>query len=473
MPKAGKEEGELVVANRAGGRRDSPKPRGRLSRRDFLRLSGAGLAGAVLLGPAGCGGGGGGGGSGSGVTNLVFSFGPDDSGTLTEVVNRFNEEYSGEIQAEYRQMPSDTSSYFNQLRTEFQSGASPVDVIGGDVTWPAQLAANGWILDLSDLFTEDIRGDFVDATVQSCTYQDKVWGVPWFTDTGLLWYRQDLLEESGFSEGPQTWDELKEMAEKTSRDSGTEFGFVFQGAQYEGAVVHGLEHVWTHGGEVLTDAGEVVVNQAEPISALRTHRSMIEDDVSPIAVVNYKEPETHTAFLNGSAVFCRNWPYMYGLLKDPTQSQITPEQVEITPLPYNEGGESHSGLGGWNMYVNAASKDKLDAIWEFIQFFTMNDEQQRFRATSGGFLPPLKALYEDEEILDSQPVVSIAGDALERALTRPISPFYSDVSLAMQRQFTESLKGTVTPEEAAQNLQQEITSRIELGERLLTEDRSA
>lgn len=459
-----------VAAERAGGRRGSPRRRGRLSRRDFLKLSGAGLAGAALLGTAGCGGGRE---QASGVTNLVFSFAPDPSGTLDEVVRRFNEEYQGEIQAEYRQMPADTGGYFNQLRTEFQSGASPVDVIGGDVTWPAQFAANGWILDLSDRFTEDMRSDFVDATIDSVTYQDRIWGVPWFTDAGLLWYRKDLVEESGFSEGPQTWDELKEMAEKTSRDSGTEFGFIFQGAEYEGAVVHGLEHVWTHGGEVLTDAGEVVVNQDEPITALRTHRSMIEDGISPIAVVNYKEPETHTAFLNGSAVFIRNWPYMYGLLKDPAQSQITPDQVEITTLPYNEGGESHSGLGGWNMYVNAASEDKLDAIWEFIRFFTMNDEQQRFRTTDGGFLPPLKYLYEDQEILDSQPVVSIAGDALERALTRPISPFYSDVSLAMQKQLAESLKGNVTPEEAAQNLQQEISSRIELGERLLVEDRGA
>ena len=461
-----------VVARGAGGRASSSAKRGHLSRRDFLRLSGAGLAGAALLGTAGCGGGGGGGQTG-GVTNIVFSFGPDDSGTLTEVVNRFNEEYQGEIQAEYRKMPSDTGTYFNQIRTEFQSGASPIDVIGGDVVWPAQLAANGWILDLSDRFTEDMRSDFVGAAIDSVTYKGKFWGVPWFTDAGLLWYRKDLVEESGFSKGPTTWDELKEIAEKTSRDSGTEFGFVFQGAQYEGAVVHGLEHVWTHGGEVLTDAGEVVVNQAEPISALRTHRSMIEDGVSSIAVVNYKEPETHTAFLNGSAVFCRNWPYMYGLLKDPAQSQVTPEQVEITTLPYDESSESHSGLGGWNMYVNAASEGKLDAIWEFIQFFTMNDEQQRFRATSGGFLPPLKYLYEDQEILDSVPVASIAGDALERALTRPISPFYSDISLAMQKQFAESLKGNVTPEEAAQNLENEIGNRIDLGERLLVEDRSA
>jgi multiple sugar transport system substrate-binding protein len=459
-----------VVARGAGGRALSSARRGRLSRRDFLRLSGASLAGAAMLGPAGCGGGGS---QTGGVTNIVFSFGPDDSGTLTEVVNRFNEEYQGEIQAEYRKMPSDTGTYFNQIRTEFQSGASPIDVIGGDVIWPAQLAANGWILDLSDLFTEAMRSDFVDAAVDSVTYQGKVWGVPWFTDAGLLWYRKDLVEESGFSEGPQTWDELKEMALKTSQDSGTEFGFIFQGAQYEGAVVDGLEYIWSSDGDVLTNSGEVVVDQPDTITGLRTQRSMIEDGVSPIAVVNYKEPETHTAFLNGSAVFCRNWPYMYGLLKDPAQSQVTPDQVEITTLPYNEGGASHSGLGGWNMYVNAASEGKLDAIWEFIQFFTMNEEQQRFRATSGGFLPPLKYLYADQEILDSVPVASIAGDALERAFTRPVSPFYSDVSLAMQKQFSESLKGTVTPEEAAQNLQQEISSRVELGQRLLVENRSA
>jgi trehalose/maltose transport system substrate-binding protein len=442
-----------------------------MSRRDFLKLGGAGLAGATLLGVPGCGGGGGE--QAGSATKLVFSFGPDDSGTLTEVVNRFNDKYQGEIQAEYRKMPSDTGTYFNQLRTEFQSGASPIDVIGGDVEWPAQLAANGWILDLSDLFTESMRSDFVDAAIQSVTYQGKVWGVPWFTDAGLLWYRKDLLEDSGYSDAPSTWDELKEMAGKISKDSGTKYGFVFQGAEYEGAVVDGLEYIWTSGGQVLTDSGEVVADEPDPIEGLKTQRSMIEDGVAPIAVVNYKEPETHTAFLNGSAVFIRNWPYMYGLLKDPAQSQIKPEQVGITTLPHNENGQSHSGLGGWNMYVNAASEGKLDAIWEFIQFFTMDTEQQRYRATSGGFLPPLKSLYEDQDILDKVPVASIAGEALEKALTRPVSPFYSDVSLAMQKQFSESLKGNVTPEEAAQNLQREISNRIDLGQRLLVEDRSA
>ena len=61
----------------------------RYSRRDFLKLGGASLAGATLLGSAACGGGGE---QGGGPTTIVFSFGPDESGTLQELIRRFNEQ---------------------------------------------------------------------------------------------------------------------------------------------------------------------------------------------------------------------------------------------------------------------------------------------------------------------------------------------------------------------------------------------
>ena len=58
-----------------------------LSRKDFLRLGGAGLAGAAFLGVAGCGGGGGG-----GTGGITFSWGPETTGTLQKVIDRFNQE---------------------------------------------------------------------------------------------------------------------------------------------------------------------------------------------------------------------------------------------------------------------------------------------------------------------------------------------------------------------------------------------
>ena len=107
--------------------------------------------------------------------------------------------------------------------------------------------------------------------MQFNTNEGAVYGVPWFTDAGMLYYRKDLLEESGFSKPPETWDELKEQARKVQRDSGTQYGFVFQGADYEGGVVNGLEYVWISGGDVLDpqDLHEVVVESEQILEGFR------------------------------------------------------------------------------------------------------------------------------------------------------------------------------------------------------------
>jgi multiple sugar transport system substrate-binding protein len=333
--------------------------------------------------------------------------GPDDSGSLTSLIEQFNEDRAGEIQIDYRQQPTDTGAYFDQLRTQFQAGGGDIALIGGDVIWPAQFAANGWISDLSDLFTEDMRSGFIEGPIESNTYDGSVFGVPWFTDAGMLYYRQDLLDDAGISEPPATWTELKEMASQIQEEAGTEWGYVFQGGNYEGGTVNGLEFINSFGGAVLNedDATQVTIDSPESVAGLEMARSMVDDEVSQQAVSTYTEEESEAAFLNGNAVFCRNWPYMYGLVGDPEASQIETEQVGVSALPAAEDGESVSGLGGWNFYVNAAvPQETQDAAWEFIQFMT-DPEQQKFRALEGGFLPTLTDLYDDPEILDEVPVV--------------------------------------------------------------------
>ena len=431
------------------------------SRREFLRLGGAGVAGAALLGVAGCGGGG----EQGGPVQLVFSHGPEQSGVLREQLDAFNRRHEGEIRVEWREMPAQTEQYFDRLRTQFQAGGGDIDTISGDVIWPAQFAANGWIVDLSDRFPESEREKFLDGPINSNVYEGAIYGVPWFTDAGMLYYRKDLLQKSGYSEPPRTWDELKEMALRVKQDSGTRDGFVFQGADYEGGVVDGLEYIWTHGGDVLDpeDPTKVIIDSPESVAGLKTERSMVEEGVAPEAVVNYAEMESHTAFLNGDAVFMRNWPYVYALSSDPKQSKIKPEQIDIARLPAAEGQESVSGLGGWNFYINAAMDEETqNAAWEFIQFATA-PEQQKFRALEGSFLPTLKELYEDQEILDKVPVIALGKEAILSTKPRPVSPYYSDMSLRMAEQFNASLKGEVSPEQAIKTLQEELQNIVEQG----------
>jgi multiple sugar transport system substrate-binding protein len=424
-----------------------------LSRRGFLKMGG-GLAGAAVLGGvlAGCGGGSSGGGSSGGAVEITLGFIPDEAGGLQKILDRFNRENKGEIQVEWRQMPASSAEFFEQMQAELQSGSSTMDVIAGDVVWPAQFAANGYILDLSDRFTPNMQKDYLEGPVQAVQYEGKTYAVPWFTDAGMFYYRTDLLEGSGFSEPPKTWEEMKRMSERVRADQGTKFGFVFQGAQDEGGVVDALEHIWNAGGDVL-DGDRVVIDSPEAAEGLKLRRSLITDGVAPEASGDYTTQESQASFTNGDVVFMRNWPFVYGLLSDPETSKVKPGQVDIGALPVAGAGDtSFSGLGGWNFMVNASAEDKIDEIWAFIEFMSAPEQQQTF-AVESARLPTLRSLYEDEKVLERLPVARLGREALENTRPRPVSPLYSDMSLEMAEQFNAALKGEVSVDKALADLQ--------------------
>jgi multiple sugar transport system substrate-binding protein len=437
----------------AGGR--APSSKNSLSRQDFLKLGGVGIAGLALLGAPGCGGG------EAGSGKVVFSFFPDGSGGIQHLIDKFNEQNKGRFQVSHQAINLDTREYFDRLKTEFQAGGGETDVIGGDVPWTAEFAENGWIVDVSSRFPEGERRKFVNGQIQSLTYQSKIWGVPWFAEAGLLYYRKDLLEHSGFSEPPKTWEELKEMAEKVVQDSGTRYGFVFQGANNETGVCNGLEYIWTHGGEVL-DGDKVIIDSSESVAGLTTEQSMISEGVAPQAVANYTFSGSDTAFLNGDSVFCRNWSYMYGLAGDTEMSKIKREQVGVLPLPVGEGQSQRACcLGGWNMLISTSS-EMQDEAWEFVRFMTSEESQKEYSITAST-LPTLKTLYDDREILEEVPVVDLSKEALQNARPRPVSPYYSQMSREMAEQFNNVIRSAVSPGTAIKSLQSDLQRIIQQG----------
>jgi multiple sugar transport system substrate-binding protein len=119
-----------------------------MNRRDFLKLTGTGLAGASLLGIVGCGGSD----RGSGSTNLTLASYPEEGGTIRQIMDRFNAQNEGSIRVELREMPADVGQNLDQLTTEFQAGSSDIDVVQGSSLWLAQFASNGWLSDLSERF---------------------------------------------------------------------------------------------------------------------------------------------------------------------------------------------------------------------------------------------------------------------------------------------------------------------------------
>ena len=436
-----------------------------MKRRKFISLTGAGIAGSTLLSatPLKI--------QGSPI-RLTFGHGPDDSGTIQAVIDKFNERYNGEISVRWKKMDRLSNAYHQQLVSDFNVESGEIEVFSADVPWTAEFSSKKWISELTKNFYRDYTPeDFLTNTLKSTYYNYRMWGVPWYTDIGLLFYRQDLLDKSGFTSPPRTWAELTSMAKKVKSDSGVKHGFVFQGAEYEGGVANALEYIWNAGGRVLTgnitvagsfgqrviDPNVITVNSSNSADGLMAARNLIKQGVTPRAVINYSELESWQDFVSGDAVFMRNWPYAFGNLGDPNLFKLEREQVGIAAIPtLGSSNRSYSCQGGWNLMINRYTSDrKKEAAWKFIRFMTA-PEQQKFMAINGGFLPTYRTLYDDSEILRVMPSIQEGKSILENARVRPISPFYQQMAPRISRSFNRVLRGETSGSAAVAVLEREL-----------------
>ena len=280
-------------------------------------------------------------------------------------------------------------------------------------------------------------------------WNGKIYGVPFFTDDGFLFYRKDLLERSGYSGPPETWAELQDMASKVMRDHNLKYGFTFTGANYEGGTVLGMEFIRTAGGNVV-NGNTVAADTPQAIQGLTTARSLITGGVSPQAVAEYQEGTVEGPFIAGNSVFLRNWTYMFGLMNDPKQSKVRPSQVGVASVPRTSTSIAPVNVGGgWNLYMNKYSNNQ-DAAWELMKFMS-SPAQQAYTYKTIQYSPTLAALYKDQKLDSAIPFSSLnlGKEQIAQTVTPPKSPFYKDMSAAMATQFQANLLGHTTPEQAA------------------------
>jgi ABC-type glycerol-3-phosphate transport system substrate-binding protein len=83
------------------------------------------------------------------MTEIVFTSGPDGSGTVQRMIDAFNDLHRGEIQVRWRQMSPENDAHHQELIDDLASDAGGIDLMASDVVWTAELAKNHWVEDLS------------------------------------------------------------------------------------------------------------------------------------------------------------------------------------------------------------------------------------------------------------------------------------------------------------------------------------
>ena len=413
---------------------------------DTLRLTALAAAAALLA--SGC--------AGDVTEGTVLTFPGSAVGAeaklLAVQLERFMQDHP-DIRVVRRETP-DAADQRHQLYVQWlNAGASDPDILQLDVIWTPEFAAAGWILSL-DRFAPP-KDDFFAATVRANQWDGVLFALPWFVDVGMLYWRTDLLEDP-----PLTFLELASDAARARSAGEVPYGFVWQGARYEGLVTVFLEHLGGFGGEIMDARGGIAVDSKAAVDALTFMRDQIFVDRGvPEAVLTWQEEQTRFAFQNGQALFMRNWPYAFPLMQDSAESRVA-GRFAVAPMPANEGGVPTAALGGSQLAINA-NTEHPEAAYAVIEYLT-RPEQMLERARVAGQYPTRLALYDEEALASALPVPPAqARRVIEAATPRPVTPVYTQLSELLQVHLHRALTRQEEPAEALSAAAREMRELLE------------
>lgn len=340
------------------------------------------------------------------------------------------------IRVRVEEGPHSSSELHAMLVTKLRARDPQLDLFLIDVVWPSEFAAAGYLEPLDDLFPEADRIRFFPSAIEADTVEGRLVAAPFNVDAGLLYFRKDLLDEAGF-EPPETWDRLIEQAAAICGRHPDMVGYTGQFDRYEGLVCNMMELIRGNGGRMV-QAGEVRLDDLAE-EAVAWVRDRLIGAAAPRLVLNQRETESREVFLQGQAVFHRNWPETWNLANDPARSKVS-GRVGLTRMPRFAKGRSVSTLGGWQLAIASHSRHKSEAR-EFVRHLTSYEVQKQLTLeTSHG--PSLMGVMDDPEVLARFPHFPQLKQVLLSAEPRPRWPDYAGLSDRLQRELYSRLTGT-------------------------------
>jgi multiple sugar transport system substrate-binding protein len=405
-------------------------------RRTLLRLA---LV-ACLLTAAGCASG-----EEDGNTLNWYVF-QEPSGAFEQAALRCSQQSGGRYRIAIQPLPASADAQREQLVRRLAAKDASVDIIGMDVIWTAEFAEAGWIRAWTGPLKDTVSQGTIPSTLQTATYEGRLWAAPFTTNTQLLWYRKDHVKEV-----PQTWEEMIQAAKRLGTT------IQVQADRYEGYTVWFNSLVFSAGGQILAGPEEPALGPPA-VRAAEIMKRVATAGVADPAIGTSTEDTARLAFEAGRADFMGNYPFVW-----PSARQNAPEVFEhmgYARWPQVEPDEpSHVTIGGINLGVGAFSERPDDA--QAAAACLRSRANQVVAAQLGGLPPTLEELYGTDQVRQAFPFAEVLLETLKDAAQRPQTPAYNNISLAIQK--TLHPPASIQPRQDIQELRQKIEQALQPG----------
>jgi len=409
---------------------------------------------AILLAVAGCGGGRGQ--TAPPVTLRFWAFGREGE-VVEALVPDFERAHPG-INVRVEQIPF--TAAHEKLLTSVVGRAAP-DIAQLGNTWVPELVALRALVPLDSLLARSraiARSDYFDGIWDTNIIDGATWGVPWYVDTRVIFYRSDILASAGFPAAPRTWREWREALTRVrARAGGHRYGILLPINEWAQPVILGL----ASGAPLLRD-DDTYGDFSEPRfrAAFAFYTGLFRDSLAA-PVSNVQIANLYQSFGNGEFAMFISGPWDVGeclrRLPPSLQGRWTTAPIPA-PDPSDTTTPGTSLAGGSSLVVFKGSPHP-DSAWAFIEYLSGPAQQSRFYALSGD-LPPRQSAWEDSALRTNSYARAFRRQ-LQFVRATPKIPEWDEITTLLADQAEAAVRGGVPPDSALAVLDREVDRALE------------
>lgn len=359
-----------------------------------------------------------------------------------------------DIHVKVQQLP--LTAAHQKLLTAF-AGQSTPDLTQLGNTWLPEMVALDALEPLQARVDHSgvIRQDDYFASIWATNVIDgKLYGVPWYVDTRLLFYRTDLLKQAGFDAPPGDWAEWRRMLAALSLPQRRGWGILLPTNEYEQLMSLALQQP----DPLLRDDGRYGNFESAGFKrALSFYVDTFKLKQAP-AITNVEAGNPWSEFGRGVYAFYLSGPWNIGEFRSrlPAAQQ---KNWSTAPLPGPTDADLGIGAaGGSSLVIFRASRHK-DAAWTLIEYLSQPKVQQRFYDLLGD-MPPRRSSWEGGALRDD-PKARAFRQQLERARPTPAVPEWERIATEMQLVAAQAIAGQLTIDQAAIEIDRRVDRILE------------
>jgi len=337
-------------------------------------------------------------------------------------------------------------SAHDKFTTAITAGTTPDAAMVG-TTWMGEFAGN----DALDPTPPSIdKSAFFEGAQKTTEVNGTSFGIPWYVETRLVYYRTDLAKKAGFDTPPTDWEGLKAMAKAMQDKAGAKWGIGLQ-AGGTGSWQSVMPFAWSNGADLTKDGGKGYnFDSPEVLEAAKYYQSYFTDGIADKAAP--ATPTTEPDFVSGKVPMFVSGPWMMSAVEKVGGAGFK-DKYSVMQMPAKKS--SSSFVGGSDFAVFKSSKNR-DSAWKFVQWLAQPDVQVKWYKQSTD-LPSTSEAWTDPALQQDKKLAEF-GKQLETAKAPPSFSTWEQVATAFDTEMEKVTKQGADPAASLKAVQQQAQS---------------